>query len=84
MGEIRMMDKIKKLLSHLLTEVDNHTYDLVKILALISVLVGLGLMAYAVIRQNQPFSFQDFGTGVGLLFTGVGVALSLKKESKDA
>lgn len=79
-----MSEKIKNLLSHLLTEVDNHTYDLVKILALVSVLVGLGLMTYAVIKQNQPFSFQDFGTGVGLLFTGVGVALSLKKESKDA
>lgn len=79
-----MNEKLKKLLGQLLTEVDNHTYDLVKILALISVIVGLGLMAYAVIRQNQPFSFQDFGTGVGLLFAGVGVALSLKKESKDA
>lgn len=78
------MEKVKKLLEQLLTEVDNHTYDLVKILALISVIVGLGLMAYAVIRQNQPFSFQDFGTGVGLLFAGVGVALSLKKESNDA
>ena len=68
-------------LKQLLTEVDNHTYDLVKILAILSVIVGLGLMAYAVIRQNQPFSFQDFGTGVGLLFAGVGVALGLKKET---
>ena len=79
-----MSEKLKKLLGQLLTEVDNHTYDLVKILALISVIVGLGLMAYAVIRQNQPFSFQDFGTGVGLLFAGVGVALGLKKETPNA
>lgn len=78
------MEKVKKLLEQLLTEVDNHTYDLVKILALISVIVGLGLMAYAVIRQNQPFSFQDFGTGVGLLFAGVGVALGLKKDTPNA
>ena len=30
MGEIRMNEKLKKLLEQLLTEVDNHTYDLVK------------------------------------------------------
>ena len=78
------MEKIKKALEHLLTEVDNHTFDLVKILALVSVIIGLSLMAYAVIKQGQAFSFQDFGTGVGLLFAGVGVALGLKKESNNA
>ena len=72
---------MEELLKQLLTEVDNHTYDLVKILAILSVFVGLGLMVFAVVYQEQAFNFQDFGTGIGLLFAGVGVALGLKKEA---
>lgn len=76
-----MMEKIKKFLSHLFTEADNNTFDLTKILAFISIIVGLSMVVFSVVKNAQPFVFQDFGIGVGALFTGLGVALGFKKES---
>lgn len=78
-----MMEKIKKFLSHLFTEADNNTFDLTKILAFLSIVVGLSLSIVSVVINAQTFVFQDFGIGVGALFTGLGVALGFKKESKD-
>ena len=70
----------------LCTESDNDTYDHVRILAVIAVIIGLGLQVWVVIRwvgpQPQPFDFQNFGIGLGALFGGVGAALKLKPESK--
>ena len=76
-----MMDKIKKFLKDLFTEADNHTFDLAKILALIAIIDGLALATYAVVVKGAVFNFQDFGTGVGILFAGLGVVLGFKKES---
>ena len=78
------MDAIKKWLKELFTEADNKTADLSKVLALLAILDGLYLATYEVVVKGAAFSFQDFGTGVGLLFAGLGVVLGFKKESKDA
>lgn len=72
---------MKKILRELLTEGDNITHDLYRYLALLSILTGLGLSIYAVVKKDQPFDMQQFGIGVGVLFAGVGVALGLKKET---
>lgn len=79
-----MMDKIKKFLTDLFTEADNHTFDLAKILALIAIVDGLALATYAVVVKGIMFNFQDFGTGVGILFAGLGVVLGFKKETPNA
>lgn len=68
-------------LRQLFTESDNRTHDLYRYLALASIVTGLGLNIYAVGWKGQPFDMQAFGTGVGLLFAGVGVALKLKPET---
>lgn len=65
------MEKVKKYLKDLFTEADNVTFDLAKILALIAIIDGLALATYAVVVKGVVFNFQDFGTGIGLLFTGV-------------
>lgn len=75
------MVDVKTFLTHLFTEADNHTFDLTKILALLSIIVGLSMVVFSVVKNGQPFIFQDFGIGVGALFTGLGVALGFKKES---
>lgn len=69
-------------LNELLTESDNETQDVFRWLAVASVLVGLGLMVYAVVWKSQPFAMMEFGTGIGALLAGVGVALKLKPETK--
>ena len=73
-------------LTDLFTESDNETADALRVLALISVIIGLALQIWVVVRwfgpAPQPFDFQNFGIGVGALFGGVGVALKLKPETE--
>lgn len=72
---------VKEITTQLLTESDNRTHDVYRYLAVAAIAIGLGLNIYTVIR-GEPFDIQGFGIGVGSLFTGVGIALSLKKESQ--
>ena len=74
---------LQDVLRQLVTESDNRTHDLYRYLSLASIVVGLGLEIYVVAWKLQPFDFQTFGVGVGALFTGVGVALKLKRDSAD-
>ncbi len=78
-----MMDKIKKVLNDWFTEVDNKTFDITKVLAVISIVAGIGLAVFSAVYKGQAFSYQDYGLGTAALFAGVGVALGMKKESKD-
>jgi len=65
----------------LLTESDGVTYDLVRWLAVVSILVGLGLSVFSVVVKGQAFSLQDFGIGIGAVFLSVGAALKLKEPT---
>lgn len=78
------MDKVKKFLNDLFTETDNHTFDLAKVLALLSVINGLALTVYEVVWKGTAFNFQDYGVGVGLLFGGLAAVLTFKKETPSA
>lgn len=71
----------KAMIRQLFTEADNQTHDLIRYLAALAVLVGLGLSVYSVAVKGDPFSFQDYGTGIGLTFAGVAAALGFKKET---
>lgn len=66
----------------LVTDVDNSTYDTIRVLAVLSVVIGLCLQVWVVIRWfgplPQPFDFQQFGIGLAAVFSGVGVALKLQ------
>lgn len=75
---------IRDVIRQLLTESDNVTHDLYRYLAILAIVTGLGLQVYAIGWKGQPFDMQTFGVGIGALFAGVGVALGLKKETKDA
>ena len=68
---------MSKWLRDLLTEADGVTYDIVRLLAVLSIFVGLGLSIYSVVIKGQVFSLQDFGIGVGAVFLAVGAALKL-------
>lgn len=71
---------MREIIRQLFTESDNITHDLYRYLAVASVVSGIGLQVYAVVK-GQPFDMQAFGVGTGALLAGVGVALGLKKES---
>ena len=72
-------------LKDMVTETDNKTTDVIRVLALLAVVIGLALQVWVVIRWTgpapQPFDFQAFGLGLGATFAGVGAALKLKPES---
>ena len=70
-------------LKQMLTETDNSTADMFRLLALLSILTGLGLMVYSVVWQEQAFNMTEFGTGVGVLLVGAGAALKLKPETQS-
>jgi uncharacterized membrane protein YeiH len=75
------MESIKKFLKQIFTEVDNSTFDLTKILAMISILSAVGLTIFSVVYHNQALDMQNYGLGISALFAGVGVALGMKKDS---
>ena len=77
----KIMDKVKKVLNDWFTEVDNKTFDVTKVLAVVSIGTGIFLAIVAVVYKNQEFSYQDYGLGTAALFAGVGIALGLKKDS---
>jgi hypothetical protein len=77
----KFIDKVKKVLNDWFTEIDNKTFDVTKVLAVISIVTAIGLAIFSVVYQGQPFDFQDYGLGTAALFAGVGIAFSVKKET---
>ena len=77
------MEKIKKFLNDMFTEVDNRTFDLSKVLAVIAVINGLALTVYEVVWKGTAFDMESYGLGIGLLFGGLAAVLTFKKESND-
>ena len=77
----KIMDKVKKIINDWFTEVDNKTFDITKVLAVASILTGIGLAIFSVVYKDQAFNYQDYGLGTAALFAGVGVALGLKKDT---
>jgi hypothetical protein len=75
------MDKTKKVLKDWFTEVDNKTFDITKVLAVVSIATGIGLAIYSVVVKGDPFDYNNYGLGTAALFAGVGVALGLKKDT---
>ena len=77
---------MRKHIKDMLTETDNETVDVVRVLALLAIAIGLGLQVWVVIRwigpAPQAFDIQSFGIGIGATFAGVGAALKMKPETK--
>lgn len=73
-----MMATIKQLL----TGKDNQTHDIVRWIAALGSLQGLGLSIYDVVVHHNPFDIQQFGIGLGAMLAGVGAALGFKKDTE--
>lgn len=69
------------ILKQLLTESDNTTHDLVRWMAFIAFLVGIGMEVYSVIHQ-VPFDLQSYGIAVGAMISGLGLSLKLKSGNE--
>lgn len=76
-----MIETIKKVFKHCLTEPDNQTFCPIRIIAVMGVgqYLGTGLANYI---QHAAFDPQAFALGLSALIAGIGVALNLKKDTK--
>jgi hypothetical protein len=63
------------------TESDNRTHDIFRYLSLVSIVTALALQVYVVVWKAQAFDMQQFGIGIGVLFTGMGAALMMKPNN---
>jgi len=73
---------MKTILTQLLTGKDNQTHDIVRWLGMLTVLEALGLTIYVVVIRGQPLDLQQFGIGMGAVFTTLGIALKLKESTE--
>jgi hypothetical protein len=67
---------------HLLTGKDNATYDIVRLLGLLSVALALFLTGWVVLNRWQAWSLQEYGIGLGVLFGALGAALKIKESTE--
>ena len=72
-----------KFLKDLFTEVDNQTWDLSKILATITIISAIYFEYEHITINHAVFSMQDFGVGVGALFTSFAAIFHFKKDSAN-
>lgn len=63
-------------INDILTDASGHAFDVIRVLAVATIAVALGLELYAVIA-GKAFDCQAFGIGMGAVFVAVGGALKL-------
>lgn len=72
-----------RLRSAITEDAADETLDPLRVAFLVAFAVGIALQVYTVIVQNQPFSIQDFGIGVGSLLATTGAALYASSHQKE-
>lgn len=68
--------------TQLLTGKDNATHDIARWLGTLAIFVGIALEIYSVIWLKKPFNLQEYGLGMGAVFTGLGAAIKLKENTE--
>lgn len=76
------MDKLKTFLVHIFTGVDNHTFDIARVLWAVSCLTFLILAIVHVVVNKAPFDAQNFGLGAGGVLAGGGIGVGTKSNSE--
>lgn len=72
---------IKEICRQAFTESDNKTHSIMKYLVFSGTLASLFYQGYDIIGNHTAFNMMTFGTGVGTMWAGAGVALGLGKEA---
>jgi hypothetical protein len=69
-------------LNQIITEPDNRTVCIVRIMSIVGAGEFFALAAKTALKSGT-FDMQSFGIGFGTLLGGIGAALKLKKDSPD-
>lgn len=77
-----MMIKIPKFIKDMLTESDNETYDIFRLIVVSIFVFAMILAAYIVFYKNSDtFTFMDFCGGMALLIAPTAALFYVKKDS---
>jgi hypothetical protein len=76
------MNVIVKFVNDLLTGIDNQTFDIARVLWAVTVVTFLVLSCWNVVETKQPFDYQQFGIGAGLVLAGGGAGVALKGRTE--
>lgn len=77
-----MLQAVKKWFHDIMTEPNNDTHCIVRWVAILATLQGLGMAAFTVIFRQADYDMVQFFTGMGIAVTTLGVALGMKKDSE--
>lgn len=73
---------MNKLMKDMSTGIDGESFDFVRVLGMLTIVVALGLSVYVVVWKTQTWDIQTFGLGIGLVFASVAGALKLKESTE--
>jgi hypothetical protein len=76
------MGKLKAAIWQIITEPNNHTVCPVRLMAIAGFVQFIFLSGWHV-HHSGSFNPQDYALGFGTIMGGIGVALGLKKDTKD-
>ena len=78
------MKALIKILKDVSTGIDGESYDVIRLLSILVVLVALGLTIYTVVYKQTNFDIQSYGIGIGSIFAAIGAALKLKESTEPS
>jgi hypothetical protein len=72
---------VRKILKDISTGIDGETFCYARIAGIAGVIVYLGV-AISDFIVNHRFDYMQFGTGFGVIISGVGVGIKLKQDTE--
>ena len=73
---------MKQFFKDMVTTKDGESFDVGRVLWIISVFTFLGLAGWDVVMNHARFNMQDFGVGIGMTLAAGGAALMLKAKTE--
>jgi hypothetical protein len=73
---------MKSVIKDMSTGIDGESFDFIRILGMLTIVVALSLSVFVVVWRNATFDMQQFGLGIGLVFAAVAGALKLKESTE--
>lgn len=73
----------KRVVNDVVTEKDGQSFDIIKVLGGIGLLIYFGLSIYTVVLNPTTFNYMNWGTGFGLILGAIGGAVKMKETTEQ-
>lgn len=75
---------LKRVVNDIVTEKDGQSFDIIKVVGVIGLLIYFGLSIYTVILNPSTFNYMNWGTGFGLILGAIGGAVKVKETTEQS